>query len=81
MQVFYIYFLGVMLNADHDTICGALAEVAFWGCIFEDDSGVVDDDSLMACMVGFLSDSCHDLVCDAFAANTFLSCPSSFNIF
>ena len=61
-----------MFNDDVD--CGTQAEDALWFCLGGDDS-VVDDDSLMACMVGHLSDDCHDIVCEQFASVTFLTCP------
>ena len=67
-----LYFLGVMVNDDVD--CGTQARNRLWECLGTDDS-VVDDDSLMACMVANLSDDCIDVVCESFASDTFLTCP------
>ena len=53
--------------------CRNQALAAIWDCLGE--PGVVDDDSLMTCMVGYISDDCHEEVCEAFATYTFLSCP------
>ena len=66
-----------MVNDDHhDDICLGLANYALWGCMAGMSDNVVDDDSLMACMVGFLSDDCHDPVCDSLASiDSFLTCP------
>ena len=61
-----------MVNDDVD--CGTQAEAALWNCLGLDDS-VVDDDSLMACIVANVSDDCIDDVCEQFASYTFLTCP------
>ena len=53
--------------------CEDQALAATWDCLGE--PGVVDDDSLMTCMVGYITDDCHDEVCENFATYTFLSCP------
>ena len=53
--------------------CRNQALAAIWDCLGE--PGVVDDDSLMTCMVGYITDDCHDEVCENFATYTFLSCP------
>ena len=63
-----LYFLGVMVNDDVD--CGTQARNRLWECLGTDDS-VVDDDSLMACMVANLSDDCIDLVCEVFSLRNF----------
>ena len=70
-----MYFLGFMVNNDqHDGICIGIAYYTLLNCLFDDD--VVDDDSLMACMVSFLVDDCHDLACGQLDdKNSFLSCP------
>jgi len=67
----------VNVNDDHhDDICLGLASYSLWGCMVGMSDNVVDDDSLMSCMVGFLSDDCHDPVCDSLASiDIFLSCP------
>ena len=74
-EISNMYFLGFMVNDDkHDQLCLALAEYALFGCLGVDS--VVCDDTLMACMVSFLSDDCHDLACGVLDdANSFLSCP------
>ena len=66
-----------MVNDDnHDGICQTLGDWALLGCLVGGVDGVVDDDSLMACVVDFLSDSCHDPVCDALTSvDSFLTCP------
>ena len=53
--------------------CSNQAQAAIWDCL--GDPGVVNDNSLMTCMVGYISDDCHEEVCEAFATYTFLSCP------
>ena len=57
-----------MVNDDVD--CGTQARNSLWECLGTDDS-VVDDDSLMACMVANLSDDCIDLVCEVFSLRNF----------
>ena len=53
--------------------CPDQAQAAIWPCLV--DPGVVNDDSLMTCMVGYISDDCRDEFCEVVATYTFLSCP------
>ena len=53
--------------------CPDQAQAAIWPCLV--DPGVVHDDSLMTCMVGYISDDCRDEFCEVVATYTFLSCP------
>ena len=62
--------------------CAHQAGDAVWNCVGDDDS-VVDDASLMACVVSHLADDatddldCYDYVCDVFSnpSSGFLNCP------
>ena len=61
-------------DENYESLCLALAETALYGCLGVDS--VVDDDSLMDCMLSFLSDDCHDVACGVLDdANSFLTCP------